>query len=76
MTKCANEGNNCICSTQIFYGEITSGDELNKNAETRTKVAESDGSTACTNQVFGDPTPGIRKACFCAVASSYESNYN
>ena len=53
-TACANEGGTCNFSgtSDVRYG-------ANSIYSTRT----ASGSIACTNTVFGDPIPGVVKAC-------------
>jgi hypothetical protein len=53
-TACANEGGTCTFSGthDVRYGAGTS-------FVTRTVT----GSTACSNAVFGDPTPNVAKSC-------------
>lgn len=70
MYKCADEGDTCWCDTQIFYGEERNG-SINSSKGWATELVS--GNTYCTNYVFGDPLPGVRKACFCAV-ESYSGN--
>ncbi len=57
--KCADEGGTCtVAGTQLVsYG--ASGSVVSKAVT---------GSVACNNQVFGDPVPGIAKACFVGVS--------
>jgi len=53
-TQCANEGGTCTLSGthEVRYGSGT------------TFVSKSvSGSVACTNAVFGDPTPNVAKTC-------------
>jgi hypothetical protein len=53
-TRCANEGGTCTFSgtRQVRYG-----------ANGRYAVRTITGGTACNTTVFGDPTPGVTKAC-------------
>jgi hypothetical protein len=53
-TACASEGGTCTFSgtRQVRYGSGTT-------FATKTFT----GSAACTNAVFGDPTPGVAKSC-------------
>jgi hypothetical protein len=65
MTKCADEGETCECSTKIFYGHEYEG-ELNHRLSYKKKKADSSGQTSCSNTFFGDPLYGIPKTCFCS----------
>lgn len=58
--RCADEDGRCsFLETRIvFYGA----------GERYTARALSNG-TACTNAVFGDPAPGVRKACYTEAGS-------
>ena len=60
-TACANEGGTCTFSgtRAVRYGSGTT-------FVTKTVT----GSTACTNAVFGDPTPNVAKSCSYAADSS------
>lgn len=56
-TFCANEGSRCSFTgtRRVRYG-------ANSKWVTR-DVAASNGGVSCTNRVFGDPAPGVRKRC-------------
>ncbi|MCX7357649.1 MAG: hypothetical protein NT015_05850 [Alphaproteobacteria bacterium] len=58
--RCADEDGRCsFMETRIvFYG---AGDRYTTRALTN--------GTACTNAVFGDPAPGVRKACYTEAGS-------
>lgn len=80
IVKCADEGGQCQCpSGNIFYGRkhVVSGkeatfDEMNDEPY---KYKKAEGpSIACTNAVFGDPTPGFAKQCFCDADSTYKQS--
>jgi len=53
--KCADEGSWCTFrgSAEVYYG-----------AGNKWVVRRHAGRVICNNSVFGDPTPGVRKACF------------
>jgi len=51
---CASENGNCACSGQVAFG---ANGKFNFKLSTTT--------IACTNAVFGDPTPGTVKNCYC-----------
>jgi murein DD-endopeptidase MepM/ murein hydrolase activator NlpD len=53
---CANEGGNCNFSgtANVIYGANSC----------YTAVRSFSGGTACNNDVFGDPIPGVQKACY------------
>jgi hypothetical protein len=51
---CKVEGGSCNCKGNLWYG---------KNGKYVSK--KTNGLTACTNGVFGDPIPGIKKECLC-----------
>jgi len=59
-TACANEGGTCTFSgtREVRYG---AGNTFVSKTAT--------GSVACTNAVFGDPTPGVAKTCSVSSAS-------
>ena len=62
--ECASEGGTCQCFGTVKYGH-------GKNWETR----RSNGQMACSNQVFGDPKRGTKKACFC-IGSLWSSGFS
>ena len=66
-TKCADEGGTCSFSGTygVIYGSGT------------TFYSKSlSGGTACTNSVFGDPTPGTVKACYiCSTITTDIENH-
>lgn len=74
--KCANEGEDCECKGRVFYGPKT---DPKKNEDIEFEVMVnisyahkmSTTSLGCNNKVFGDPTPGLSKACFCDADLSY-----
>lgn len=59
---CASEGKTCQCTGKVFYGVKKPFGQMVKQPH---KTAQSQGSIQCNNGVFGDPTPGIAKQCFC-----------
>merc|ERR1719326_17233 len=54
-SKCAREGQRCWCRGKVTYGARN---------QWRTKTAYG-GEIWCSNNVFGDPIPGVVKDCFC-----------
>ena len=60
-TKCADEGGTCsfFGTLAILYGSGTTFYDLTLT-----------GGTPCTNTVFGDPTPGVVKACYYCSATT------
>ncbi len=63
--KCANENGYCSFNgiSGVIYGSGT----------TFYPPKTLSGGTACTNSVFGDPTPGIVKACYiCSIITTHE----
>ncbi|MBY0310210.1 peptidoglycan-binding protein [Patescibacteria group bacterium] len=60
-TKCAEEGGTCS-----FAGTASVAYGANGAFNYRSITA----STACTNAVFGDPLPGVVKACYFKLAST------
>jgi len=57
---CAWEGGSCKCAGQVRYG-YDRGSGGNKWSGWRSVSS----SISCTNGVFGDPWPGVRKICQC-----------
>ena len=58
-TTCATEnapdgGATCSCTGIVYYG-----------ADTRWNTVTSTGTVECNSGVFGDPAPGVHKACRC-----------
>ena len=53
--KCANEGESCICTGSVKYGAQGKW----------SSYKPSTSSIRCVNSVFGDPYPGVGKACYC-----------
>ena len=56
---CADEGQTCACYGNVKYGLD----------QTWTEEKVVDGSIQCTNEVFGDIVPGIKKECRCTPTS-------
>lgn len=52
--KCANEGGVCKCQGSVQYG-----------AEAKWTSKASTKEISCTNFIFNDPAPGLKKACMC-----------
>ena len=62
--QCAGEGGQCSCTGDVKYGSGNRWSGWKKSS----------GSTSCNNGVFGDPWPGVRKACVCKSSSSADSS--
>lgn len=69
IEKCGSEGDECVCLGRVFYGREKVGqhspisfDDMIRKPH---KVQNSHGSIQCNNAVFGDPSPGKAKQCFC-----------
>jgi hypothetical protein len=60
FTRCAGEGQPCNFSgaRQVAYG-----------ANGKFNYKQLTGGTACSNAVFGDPIPGVAKACYTKAVS-------
>ena len=56
---CANERQECTCNGNVIYGVDTTWSE----------PKEANGKIMCTNDVFGDPAPGLNKRCLCTPRS-------
>ena len=61
-TKCADEGGDCKCSGIVKYG---SGNNWSVYKAVK-------GSIKCTNGVFGDPFPKVRKQCMCRAGGTLD----
>ena len=53
---CASEGEDCDCIGIVKYGKDSTWTSERWNDK---------GTIACTNDVFDDPLPNIRKECKC-----------
>jgi hypothetical protein len=73
MKKCSDEGGQCECDSYILYGEEKNG-KINKDSNFTRKAADASGVTDCTNGIFGDPLPGVGKACFCKSGATIVEN--
>jgi len=60
------EGEDCACAADnnILYGAITDEGKIDYMLGFAQDVASSD-TTQCSDSVFGDPTPGVEKYCWC-----------
>jgi len=72
---CANEGGTCKdCDGFIWYGKPGTLDELkskgHKNMYFDSTTRNGAKGTKCTNSVFGDPLPGVRKQCICVATEN------
>lgn len=69
IESCGNEGDECVCLGRVFYGQQKIGSHspitFDQMIRKPHKVQNSHGSIQCSNSVFGDPTPGKPKQCFC-----------
>ncbi len=61
--RCASEHQHCNFSgtTRVLYGESTAS---------RNVIRSRSNGVSCSNGIFGDPAPGIVKACWYEVVSS------
>ena len=69
VERCAGEGEECVCAGRVTYGleqiNRVSPAVFEQVIRKPHKIEPSHGSIMCNNEVFGDPTPGRRKQCFC-----------
>lgn len=67
LRRCANEGGTCRLPypAEVVYG-----------AEGYTTSRSFDGPVvSCSNRVFGDPAPGLHKACYIVMRGGYADDY-
>ena len=75
LTECAAEGEFCECDGDIIYGALGKDHKLNKKKANATMHApEGADGLQCSNEVFGDPVPGILKGCFCSDQNVTKKN--
>lgn len=74
IEQCGSEGDECVCLGKVYYGLQKMGKHSSpipfaQMIRKPHKVADSHGSIQCNNGVFGDPTPGAPKQCFCEAGA-------
>jgi hypothetical protein len=75
-TKCANDGEDCKCASNVFYGSSKDGkvESIFEQKDTTYGLRPAaGGSIKCSADIFGDPAPKSKnKACFCQKVASFK----
>lgn len=76
VTKCASDGGDCKCASNVFYGPAKDGkfESIFKQKDTTYGLKPAaGGSIKCSADLFGDPAPKSKdKACFCQKVASFK----
>lgn len=60
----SNAGGGAVCASEDGYCRFSGSQFVRYGAGDRYVVRLLTGGTECSNSVFGDPTPNVRKACY------------